>query len=169
MDNSRSMKYNKFNKSPAQADARASGPVSGRRPVNRNKPAGVGTGAEKSSVCDVAVEEKRNSPDADEGPVTSHAELPVAYKSFDDMGLKDDLLRGIYANAFEAPTLIQSRAIVPVIEGRDMISQAQSGTGKTGTFVIGALQRIEEDAACLQALVMAPTRELVNQIGDVVE
>lgn len=87
-------------------------------------------------------------------------------KSFDDMGLDDDLLRGVYAKGFEAPTAIQQRGIKCVISGKDTIAQAQSGTGKTGTFVIGALQRLSESDPRLQCLIMAPTRELAGQIGD---
>ena len=65
-------------------------------------------------------------------------------ESFDDMGLKEDLLRGIYAFGFEKPSAIQQRAIVPCTTGRDVIAQAQSGTGKTATFSISVLQRIDE-------------------------
>jgi len=60
------------------------------------------------------------------------------------MGLKEDLLRGIYAFGFEKPSAIQQRAIVPCTTGRDVIAQAQSGTGKTATFSISVLQRIDE-------------------------
>ena len=59
-------------------------------------------------------------------------------ESFDDMGLKEDLLRGIYSYGFEKPSAIQQRAIKPLILMRDTIAQAQSGTGKTATFTIGA-------------------------------
>eukprot|EP00967_Tisochrysis_lutea_P133710 scaffold235097_cov31-Tisochrysis_lutea.AAC.2 len=58
-------------------------------------------------------------------------------ESFDDMGLKEDLLRGIYSYGFEKPSAIQQRAIKPLIMMRDTIAQAQSGTGKTATFTIG--------------------------------
>ena len=54
------------------------------------------------------------------------------------MGLKEDLLRGIYSYGFEKPSAIQQRAIKPLILMRDTIAQAQSGTGKTATFTIGA-------------------------------
>lgn len=60
--------------------------------------------------------------------------------TFDEMGLKEDLLRGIYAYGFEKPSAIQQRAIKPIILGRDVIAQSQSGTGKTAVFSIGALQ-----------------------------
>lgn len=96
-------------------------------------------------------------------PVTStnwHEEID----SLDDMGLKPELLRGIYAIGFEKPSAIQQRAITPVVKGKDTIAQAQSGTGKTGTFSIGILQSIDEKRRECQALVLAPTRELAQQI-----
>lgn len=80
------------------------------------------------------------------------------------MGLKDELLRGIYAYGFEKPSAIQQRAILPCISGRDVIAQAQSGTGKTATFVISILQRIDTNVNECQALILAPTRELAQQV-----
>ena len=70
--------------------------------------------------------------------------------------------------SFERPSAIQSRAIVPVIKGHDVIAQAQSGTGKTATFSIAILQRIDPNLKAVQALVLAPTRELAQQIQNVV-
>ena len=84
-------------------------------------------------------------------------------ETFDDMNLHDDILRGIYAYGFETPSTIQKKAIVPMINGHDMIAQAQSGTGKTGTFTIGALQNIEFDKNQPQVLILSPTRELSIQ------
>uniref|UniRef100_H2Y733 ATP-dependent RNA helicase n=1 Tax=Ciona savignyi TaxID=51511 RepID=H2Y733_CIOSA len=88
--------------------------------------------------------------------------------SFDDMNLKEELLRGIYAYGFEKPSAIQQRAILPCIEGKDVIAQAQSGTGKTATFAISILQKIDTSVKKTQALVIAPTRELAQQIQKVV-
>ena len=93
----------------------------------------------------------------------------VEYTSFDDMNLKVKLLRGIYAYGFEKPSPIQSRAIVPILSKRDVIGQAQSGTGKTGTFLISTLQRIDVEVKRPQALILAPTRELSSQIFNVLE
>ena len=64
-------------------------------------------------------------------------------ENFDDMELKEELLRGIYAYGFEKPSAIQQRAIVPCIKGFDVIAQAQSGTGKTATFAVSILQKID--------------------------
>jgi|EP00669_Euglena_mutabilis_P010953 ATP-dependent RNA helicase len=83
--------------------------------------------------------------------------------SFDQMGLREDLLRGIYSFGFDRPSAIQQRSVVPMIKGRDVISQAQSGTGKTTMFCIGILQGIESNLNETQALVLSPTRELAIQ------
>ncbi|KAI9317576.1 ATP-dependent RNA helicase eIF4A [Dichotomocladium elegans] len=88
--------------------------------------------------------------------------------NFDNMNLKTDLLRGIYAYGFERPSAIQQRAIMPVIKGHDVIAQAQSGTGKTATFSISILQSIDTSLKATQALILAPTRELALQIQMVV-
>jgi len=90
------------------------------------------------------------------------------YDNFDNMGLSEDLLRGIYAYGFEKPSAIQQRAIMPLIKNLDLIAQAQSGTGKTATFTIGILQRLDFSIPECQALILAPTRELAQQIQKVV-
>lgn len=69
---------------------------------------------------------------------------------------------------FERPSAIQQRAIVPVVKGHDVIAQAQSGTGKTATFSISILQKLDMSIKQCQALILAPTRELAQQIQKVV-
>lgn len=91
----------------------------------------------------------------------------TVHESFDDMRLRDELLRGVYAYGFERPSAIQQRGIAPVVQGRDTIAQAQSGTGKTATFVIASLQIIDLKLRDCQVLVLAPTRELAQQIHKV--
>jgi translation initiation factor 4A len=98
--------------------------------------------------------------------VTGADDYPVV-ESFDDLDLKEGLLRGIYSYGFEKPSAIQQRGIKPLLDGRDTIGQAQSGTGKTATFVVGALQSINYDLLSCQALILAPTRELAQQIQKV--
>eukprot|EP00588_Corethron_pennatum_P012712 CAMPEP_0194267256 /NCGR_PEP_ID=MMETSP0169-20130528/1836_1 /TAXON_ID=218684 /ORGANISM="Corethron pennatum, Strain L29A3" /LENGTH=466 /DNA_ID=CAMNT_0039008075 /DNA_START=34 /DNA_END=1434 /DNA_ORIENTATION=+ len=88
--------------------------------------------------------------------------------TFDAMGLNDDLLKGIYAYGFERPSAIQQRAIRPIIRGRDVIAQSQSGTGKTAVFSIAALQILERNTRETQVLVLSPTRELAEQTSRVV-
>jgi len=89
------------------------------------------------------------------------------YTKFEDMSLKENLLRGVYAYGFEMPSTIQQKAIVPFANGRELIAQAQSGTGKTATFSIGLLQAIDEKRLECQALIMLPTRDLAIQVSDV--
>ena len=96
--------------------------------------------------------------------------------SWDDekLNLKNNLLRGIFSYGFENPSSIQKLALYPLIYGengveKDIIAQAQSGTGKTGTFVVGTLQKIDEKLDKLQALIMAPTHELARQIKHVLD
>lgn len=69
---------------------------------------------------------------------------------------------------FERPSAIQQRAVMPILKDRDVIAQAQSGTGKTATFSIGVLQKIDHTLKQCQALILAPTRELAQQIQKVV-
>uniref|UniRef100_A0A0D3CKF2 RNA helicase n=1 Tax=Brassica oleracea var. oleracea TaxID=109376 RepID=A0A0D3CKF2_BRAOL len=90
-----------------------------------------------------------------------------SHDSFDAMGLQENLLRGIYAYGFEKPSAIQQRGIVPFCKGLDVIQQAQSGTGKTATFCSGVLQQLDYSLLQCQALVLAPTRELAQQIEKV--
>ena len=98
----------------------------------------------------------------------SYDDVP-SYESFDDMGLSDDLLRGIYAYGFEKPSAIQQKAIKAMTLQKDIIAQAQSGTGKTGTFSIGSLQMLNLGDNNCQTLILSPTRELVNQTLKVIE
>lgn len=91
------------------------------------------------------------------------------YTTFDDMDLNENLLRGIYAYGYERPSGIQSRAIKPLSLGYDIIAQSQSGTGKTATFLLGSLTRVDTSLNCPQVLVLAPNRELANQIFNVMQ
>lgn len=92
-----------------------------------------------------------------------HGDDTVPCATFDDMSLKPDLLKGIYAYGFEKPSAIQQRAIRPIIRGRDVIAQSQSGTGKTAVFSIASLQLLDETSRDTQVLVLSPTRELAEQ------
>ena len=89
--------------------------------------------------------------------------------SFDDMNLREPILRGIYGYGFEKPSYIQQNGIAPMITGRDIIAQAHSGTGKTGTFSISTLQLIDENKLEEQALILSPTRELARQTCNVIK
>jgi len=91
----------------------------------------------------------------------------MEFDNWDDLDCKMDLLRGIYSYGFENPSPIQKKAILPMLTDRDLIAQAQSGTGKTGCFTVGILQKIDITIQSTQAIIMAPTRELAEQIINV--
>ena len=82
---------------------------------------------------------------------------------WEDCVKNEDLLRGIYAYGFENPSPIQAKAIYPMTCKRDVIAQAQSGTGKTGALTIGSLSLIDPALNKTQAILMAPTHELASQ------
>jgi len=88
-------------------------------------------------------------------------------ESFEDIGgeegLKDKLLQGIFAYGYDKPSRIQSYAIPQIIKKRDILAQSQSGTGKTGAFIISILQNIDEDLKEPQAIIISPTCELARQ------
>jgi len=90
-------------------------------------------------------------------------------ETFEDLDLKEPLLRDIYAYGFTRPSPLQKLAIRPIIEGQDIIMQAKSGTGKTAACLIGSLQRMDADRQATQTLVLAPTRELACPIQKVAE
>jgi len=88
---------------------------------------------------------------------------PKIYESFDEMGLSDEIIRGIYSYGFETPSKIQQVAIVPMSKNNDILAQSQSGTGKTGAFTIGALSVLDSSIKAPQVIVICPTRELSQQ------
>ncbi|CAK8531805.1 unnamed protein product [Lathyrus sativus] len=91
-----------------------------------------------------------------------------AIATFEGMGIKEDLLRGIYAYGFEKPSAIQQRAVAPIIQGRDVIAQAQSGTGKTSMIALTVCQVVDTSVREVQALIVSPTRELATQTEKVI-
>ena len=108
---------------------------------------------------------------ANDTPSTSHADSVTypEFKKWEDVDeISADLLRGIYAYGFENPSHIQQKSILSIIQKRDVIAQAQSGTGKTGAFTVAALQSVDVTKGKTQVLILAPTRELAKQIYDVI-
>lgn len=85
---------------------------------------------------------------------------------FEDLNLSDAILRAVTDMGFEAASPIQAQAIPAQLEGRDMIGQAQTGTGKTAAFGIPLLQKIDPENKKLQAIVLLPTRELAIQVAE---
>jgi hypothetical protein len=89
--------------------------------------------------------------------------------TWDELNNDPNILRGIYSSGFERPSPIQKKAIAPIISGRDIIAQAQSGTGKTAAFSIGALSIVDLKNNFTQVLILSPTRELTIQTSNVVK
>ena len=87
------------------------------------------------------------------------------FDKWDDDNLEIDpkILRGIYAFGFEDPSPIQKKSIIPLIKKHDVIGQAQSGTGKTGAFTVGALSAVDKEINSTQVLILTPTHELSQQ------
>lgn len=90
------------------------------------------------------------------------------FSKWDELDIDPKILRGIYSYGFEVPSPIQSKSIISICNGKDIIAQAQSGTGKTASFTIGTLSRINVEYNYTQAIILAPTRELATQITDVI-
>jgi translation initiation factor 4A len=101
-----------------------------------------------------------------DGSILPTPDLKI-YDSFDSMELPEALLRGIYGHGFERPSDIQTKGIIPIKEGRDILAQARSGTGKTATFCIGALCKVNPELKRPQVLVLVHVRELALQIKTV--
>ena len=91
----------------------------------------------------------------------------IACTTWDEMITNENILRSIFAYGFDKPSPIQGKAIPIISQGKDLIAQAQSGTGKTAAFSVGALTRIDFSEKNVQALIIAPTHELARQISTV--
>ena len=89
--------------------------------------------------------------------------------SFDELNINENILRGIYAHGFEKPSQIQTQSIPIILSGKDIVAQAQSGTGKTGAFSIGNLCMIDESLPKIQSVIIVPTRELADQVFKVIK
>ena len=84
--------------------------------------------------------------------------------SFNSLGLSDTVLKGIRAMGYEDPTPIQLRGIPLILEGRDVIGSAQTGTGKTAAFGLPILTKLDKPGDQPRALILEPTRELASQV-----
>ena len=115
--------------------------------------------------------EPTKSSNAPTTPTTAPQHYVISQWDDEVLNLKPELLRGIYAFGFEKPSSIQQKALAPMTKRppTDIIAQAQSGTGKTGAFVTGILQIINAMESITQALILAPTHELANQIKQVID
>lgn len=113
--------------------------------------------------------ESDNRPPEQTPSKTESTESDRMIKEWDELNLSTDLLRGIYSCGYEKPSPIQQRAIYPIITKKDIVAQAQSGTGKTATFTIGALSNVDTTINSTQVLVLSPTKELTMQTAKVFE
>lgn len=90
-------------------------------------------------------------------------------ETWEELNIPTELMRGIFSYGFELPSPIQKQAILPILMKKDIIAQAQSGTGKTATFAIGTLGNINITEHTTQALILSPTKELTIQTAKVFE
>lgn len=101
-------------------------------------------------------------------PATPPPVKEQAITKWADLKLKHHLFDGLISLGFERPSAIQQRAILPIMKGRDVICQSQSGTGKTAVFCIAALQILNDDLQQCQSILLSPTRELAEQTAKVI-
>jgi translation initiation factor 4A len=96
--------------------------------------------------------------------------IPKEFDKWEDLEgiISEEHMRGIYAYGFDSPSVIQRKALLTIFDKKDIIAQAQSGTGKTGVFTIGVLHKVNPEINKSQAMILAPTRELAKQIYDVI-
>ncbi|MBA7573199.1 MAG: DEAD/DEAH box helicase [Dehalococcoidia bacterium] len=89
--------------------------------------------------------------------------------NFDTFNFHPSIMAGVRELGYTVPTPIQAQAIQPILQGRDLIGLAQTGTGKTAAFALPILQRLQSDSrGCIRALIISPTRELAEQICEAV-
>ena len=93
----------------------------------------------------------------------------TSISSFAQLGLSDAVTRAVYDVGYETPSPIQAAAIVPLLEGKDIIGQAQTGTGKTAAFALPLLSRLDISKQAPQILVLTPTRELAIQVSEALQ
>jgi superfamily II DNA/RNA helicase len=141
---------------PSERSEHASDPVSVAVPVDVPVPVSVDI-TQNSVVLNTPVEVDTSRP-------------PKEFDKWEDLEgiLNEDIMRGVYSYGFDSPSVIQRKALLTMFDRRDIIAQAQSGTGKTGVFTIGVLQNINPELNKTQGLIMAPTRELAKQIYEVI-
>jgi ATP-dependent RNA helicase DeaD len=89
-----------------------------------------------------------------------------SFETFSDLGISENTLKALAEMGFEKPSPIQAQGIPAVMQGSDVIGQAQTGTGKTAAFGIPVLERIDTSSNTVQALVLCPTRELAVQVSE---
>jgi ATP-dependent RNA helicase DeaD len=152
----------KLNKKKEEAMAAAPPPAP--KPPKKQAPA---RGPKSPQAYKSRRDEKPTRPKKEfEQPVQAAAPEPLFEPpTFAELGLNDAIVRAITELGYERPTPIQARAIPVLIEGGDLIGQAQTGTGKTAAFALPIIQKIDPALNETQALILAPTRELAVQVA----
>ena len=89
--------------------------------------------------------------------------------NFDSLKLNENLLKGVYLHGFTQPSKIQIKGISSINTGKDCILQSQSGTGKTATYLLGVMNRLDPEEKTCQGIIITPTRELADQVHNVAE
>lgn len=119
-------------------------------------------------VAPVALEQAPKAPDAEQPAATTETAPKVVPNQilFSSLGISDEMLQAVTDMGFTSPSPIQAEAIPPILAGRDVIGQAQTGTGKTAAFGIPALELVDVQDRSVQALILCPTRELALQVAD---
>ncbi|GEQ71816.1 hypothetical protein JCM33374_g5502 [Metschnikowia sp. JCM 33374] len=151
----------------ASEDAKASEPTEKKSDVTEEAPEPAAPAEPETNLIKSTYEVKVKLADLQADP---NSPLFSA-KSFEELGLKDTLLKGLYAMKFNKPSKIQEKALPLLLKNppQNMIGQSQSGTGKTAAFSLTMLSRVDESQKCPQALCLAPTRELARQTFEVIE
>jgi translation initiation factor 4A len=176
-DNRRNNRNNRNNRNmPRMNSGPGMGPGSDHAD-NQNSGLNINRNVIHSKSENESMQNKTNSDDnvvneSNEGNTNNVDEnyTPKEFEKWEDLEnvISEELMRGIYAYGFDTPSLIQRKALLTIFDKKDIIAQAQSGTGKTGVFTIGVLQKINTEINKTQAMIMAPTRELAKQIYDVI-
>jgi ATP-dependent RNA helicase DeaD len=141
--------------------------ASGAKPSPRSakpSPAAKFTGPKSDKFPSV---EKKKKPPKSVTPkfVPAESDAPMELPLFSELGLSEPIARAINDLGFEMPTPIQARSIPPLLAGRDLIGQAQTGTGKTAAFALPLIQMSDAGRVETQALILEPTRELAVQVA----
>lgn len=122
--------------------------------------------SKESATADDAASSAQSADDEDARAAETSEGTDSTDLSFDKLGLPSDILEAVKKVGFETPSPIQARTIPALLEGRDVVGLAQTGTGKTAAFALPILSRINKSNRSPQALVLAPTRELALQVAD---
>ncbi|MDP7112014.1 MAG: DEAD/DEAH box helicase, partial [Myxococcota bacterium] len=103
--------------------------------------------------------------EAQNGEAEAHAEVFDEAASWADLGLSEPMLRALADMEYTSPTGVQAQSVPKLLTGRHLLVRSKTGTGKTSAFAIPILERIEDKARELRAIVLAPTRELALQVA----